>query len=1408
MIDTLRALFIYICCCLPPFLSFAQAPKLKFKHISLEQGLSNSTIESIYQDKRGFIWVGTRDGLNRFDGYQMVVYRFDPHDSTSISDNYIRYIYEDRNQQLWVGTINGLNRFDQAKNNFTRYKHIPGNPQSLSNNLVTCIYQDQAARLWVGTFGGGIDLFQPEKNSFAYFQHDSTRPKSLSDDRVNYFYEDSQSNFWIATEDGLNLFNRESGTFRSYQHAPGFNADKRNNTINVIKEDRLGNLLLGTAENGLIVFSEKEKIFTPYKHFEKDPTSLASNLVRSLLVDKKGTIWIGSVNGGLDFFHEASGHFYHYQNEPDNLFSLSQRTVSALFEDDQQNLWVGTHRGGLNLYMPNIEKFNLYRQEPDANSLSYNDVKAFCEDSHGRIWIGTDGGGLNLFDQEKNDFRHFKYDPYDAKTLGSNEVLDIMEDGQQNLWVGTWGGGLSLFNPADNSFHRFLNDPSDKNSISSNYIQKIFEDEDHNLWIATYYGGLNLFNRKTRQFTRITEDNRRETQLLGNNIVSINQDRRGNIWMGTDDGGLNCFHSSTHRFSHYFNKEEKTPDLRILFVDSKGRLWVGQTGLYLYDPKRDSFSLYTDKAGLSMEFIKGIAEDDQGNFWISTSNGITQFNPETYAFKKYNTADGLQGVEFEANAYLKTKGGEMFFGGLNGFNTFYPENIKINTFIPPVYITDFQVFNKKILVGENDSPLDRDISMTDEIKLSYEQSTFSFGFAALNYTALENNQYAYRLEGRDHEWNYVGSERRASYTNLAPGNYTFRVKASNNDGIWNEHGPSIVITITPPFWETWWFRTLAFILLVSIILRVYRFKRKLEWRKLEEQKKEEMHQVQLQFFTNISHELRTPLSLILGPIELLQKEHPRSENNHYYKVIYRNANRLMSLINELMDFRKSEAGVLKLHVMPGSISLFLNEIYEEFSELAIQKNISFKIIVPQENKEVWFDRQVLEKIAINLISNSFKYTDDGGSITTEIRESLDNFKAAFENELILKNDYQGEKYIYLRVVDNGIGISKDSIAHLFERYYKITESHLGSGIGLAFVKSLTTLHKGHIRVYSERDKGTEIIIGIPVSKEDYEIKERWIYNNKEASARLESIHSKDEHELPDENAPHTDEEADAAGPSTWSTQQDQLSSPTDQWSGRPTETDKLPHILVVDDNQELRNFLKESLAPAYHITEAKDGISGLAMAKEEFPDLIISDVMMPGMDGIEFCRQIKENIETSHIPFLMLTAKDALESRLEGVESGADFYFAKPLSIQLLTLTIRNILSQKQKLKKRYFKDNYSEAKELVHSRKDKEFMDQLSSIIESHLTNPDMDVDYICMQMGMSRTKLYQKIKNVTGQSIGEFVRKIRLRKAVQLMTHQDVSLMDVMYSVGIQTQSYFTKAFKKEFGKTPSQFLKELNK
>jgi CheY-like chemotaxis protein len=570
---------------------------------------------------------------------------------------------------------------------------------------------------------------------------------------------------------------------------------------------------------------------------------------------------------------------------------------------------------------------------------------------------------------------------------------------------------------------------------------------------------------------------------------------------------------------------------------------------------------------------------------------------------------------------------------------------------------------------------------------------------------------------------------------------------------------------------------IGFLVICYLLLR---FKKNQDLHKIEERKREEMHQLKLQFFTNISHEFRTPLSLILGPLENLLKD-SNAISRHYYEIMYRNANRLLHLINELMDFRKVETGALTLKVAPGNINSFVQELAAEFSDLAAQKSLSLQVASNSRSNGAWFDRQVVEKILLNLINNSIKYTPANGCVKIELLDSLHNFKSAFENELVLKNSFRGGQYVYIRISDNGIGISKDSIEHLFERYYRITESHLGSGIGLAFVKSLTVMHKGDIYVYSERHKGTDIIIGIPVNKNDYEPHERRVEQTEEGGIRLESLHITSIDLPPDEVAyPLT----------TIITKNDAHKH----------------HILVVDDNDEIRAFIRSCLEDLYNVSEAIDGNAGMSKAKAESPDLIISDVMMPGLNGVEFCKLIKEDLETSHIPFIMLTAKANLDAEIEGVESGADLYLSKPLSINLLLLSIRNIFEQRQKLKDRYLKNHYVAAHELVHSTKDKEFIDKLLCIIESELSNPDLDVEDICSGIGMSRTKLYHKIKELSGLAPNEFIRSIRLKKAVEILTHEDVLLTEVMYRVGIQTQSYFTKAFKKEYGKTPTQYMQDL--
>ncbi|SDS49261.1 Two component regulator propeller [Mucilaginibacter mallensis] len=1364
-----------------PSVLMAQNLNLKFKHITTTDGLSGNTIESIFQDSRGYIWFGTRDGLNQYDGYNIKIFRNNGNNTKSISDNYIKCISEDAQHNIWIGTLNGLNKFDPYKNTFTTYKHDPSNKNSLSGSEINCLYGDKEGKLWVGTTTGGLNYYDTKHGVFKQLQYQKGYPPNLLNNEINDLYEDGNANLWIGTDKGICFYNQKTGAFVNTFKLAGNPDYHLNYSITKIQGDKQGNIWFGTLDDGIIVINLARNTIKQFHHNDKEPFSLSTDQVRSLFIDKQDKIWTGGINGSLDLFNPNTNNFIHCKNVPGNPLSLSQKTISAIFEDDQNNLWIGTHRGGVNFYAPLADKFKLVQQQSDINSLSYNDVKAFFQDHLNNIWVGTDGGGLNLYNTTNNTFQHFKYNVYDTKSISSDAILSINEDHYNNLWIGTWGGGLDLMNRANNTFVHFVNNPADKNSISSNYVQATLNDSEGDFWVGTYYGGLNLLDLKTNHFRRITSDLRQETSIFGNNIVALNEDEDKNVWIGTDDGGLNCYNLIKKKFKHYFINSEQTPDIRTIFTDSKGRVWVGQAGLYLFNKYANRFDLFTNKGGLSSEFIKGITEDKEGNLWISTSNGLTRLNPDNHSLKKYNIADGLQGLEFEAGSYMQTKDGEMYFGGINGFNKFYPQDIKINQFIAPVYITSFQIFNQTIQPGQENSPLQKDISFTRHIILNYQQSSISFEFALLNYTAPENNQYAYKLDGFDKAWHYNSTERNANYTNLDPGHYTFYVKAANNDGVWNNKFTSVAIDILPPFWETWWFKLLILILFSTSAYFLLLFKKNLDLKKIDEKKREEMHNIQLQFFTNISHEFRTPLSLILGPVEKMMKEDDRLTFHQYYDTIHRNANRLLLLINELMDFRKAETGALRLKVMPGNLNIFIAEIAEDFKSLALQKQINLYLKIDQDLGETWFDRQVIEKIILNLMDNAFKYTKNGGNITIELYENEPDFISVYEHQIAVNANFKGKKYAFIRVSDNGIGISNDSIQHLFERYYRITDAHMGSGVGLAFVKSLTLLHKGSIYVNSEKNVGSDFVVMFPVDKTDYSTNETWVSKSVNRAIQLESLSA----------SVYQNENKELQ----------ELSKPAITKTNNQTYK-----ILIVDDNDELRNFIRHSLAEFYQIIEAGDGIAALAIAKAELPDLIISDLMMPRMNGIDFCKELKKDKKTNQIPFIILSAKDAIESKIEGADSGADLYFPKPVSIHLLLLSIRNIFEQRSILKERYLKNYFLEAQEIADSENDKDFLDQLINLIELQLSNSDLDVDYICKEMGMSKTKLYNKIKGITGYSIGEFVRSFRLKKAANIITHEDVLLTDVMYRVGIQTQSYFTKAFKKEFGKTPSQFSQDI--
>jgi signal transduction histidine kinase/ligand-binding sensor domain-containing protein/CheY-like chemotaxis protein len=1234
---------------------------IRFHQLSIEDGLSQSTINTILQDKRGFIWFGTQEGLNRYDGHEFVTYKFSSDDPYSLGDDFIYTHYEDQQGVLWVGTGGGgLNRFDPVTERFTRYQHQPGDTKTLSNNDVRAIYEDRQGVLWVGT-ANGLNQFDTRTKTFIHYKNIPGNPNSLSHKEVRSIVEDSEGNLWIGTwGGGLNRLNRGlhgTTTFTRYLMSPDNPNSLTDNQVSSIQVDPSGWFYIGTAD-GLNHFDPVTETFIRYQKPPGTPNSLANNRINALYLDLEPSgsmyLWI-CTDKGLHRFNCQTKKIFDYQNVPNAPKSISNNWILSFYKDSHGNYWIGTIADGIYRFNSASSQFGSYLKNIDnPDGLVDSSVNSICLDQKGIIWIGT-VGGLKGFNRDKNQFIHYRNDPGNPNSLSNNDVRCILEDHTGTLWIGTHGGGLNRFDRDTNQFTRYLDEPGNPNSLSYNVVRCLFEDQTGALWIGTNGGGLNRLDITRKHFNHYKNNPDDPYSLNDNSIRAIHEDRSNVMWIGTVRGGLNRLNHSSKQFTHYTHNPQDPNSINSNFLlcimeDTRGFLWIGTAGhgLDQLDPSRTHFSHFTVSDGLPNNMLYGILEDNKGNLWLSTNHGLSCFNlkNKTKPFTNYDWSDGLQSNEFNYGSYYKSEKGEMFFGGINGINVFYPKSIKNNDYIPPVFITGFQLFNKPVPIGvgpDGRTLLTASITETKTIELTHKDYIFSFQFAALNYISPEKNQYKYIMAGFEKEWHKVGNRNYAPYINLSPGKYTFKVIGSNNDGVWNKQGASLKLVIKPPFWGTMWFRLLVVVIIIGSIYFIYRMrmgfleKKRRELEQMVSQRTEELqkqreiaereretaqmaNEAKSQFLARMSHEIRTPMNAVIGFTEMLLDTQLNEEQLDYSKSIKKSGDFLLGLINDILDFSKIEAGQLTFHPIDFDPEITIFSIYDLLAPRRGTKTIDILIRIGESVPAfVKGDPARFRQVVLNMVGNAIKFTEAG-----EIEVSLDVDEKK-ENKLKL----------HTKVRDTGIGIPADKLASIFEVFQQVngsvTRKFGGTGLGLAICKQIAQLMKGD--VWAESQPGQGSIFHFTAWMEE---------STKKVTPRTVPRHL----------------------------------------SGKKA--------LIVDDNANNLNILSHQLMQlGMRIVGLSNGQQVVTELQKHSKvgdpfDLCILDIRLPGMNGFDILKKIRRlDASLSKLPVLAFSSSSP--SRIKRYQdAGFDGYLPKPISRQkLLHMTARllegEILSPEEK---------------------------------------------------------------------------------------------------------------------------------
>jgi signal transduction histidine kinase/ligand-binding sensor domain-containing protein/DNA-binding response OmpR family regulator len=1355
-----KSIFIFLAC----ISASAGAQPYVIKQLDIRQGLSNNYVVGIAQDRQGFLWFATEEGLNKFDGARFINYY--KHDR-SITGNELNGVYADPDDPvIWIATQrNGLNAYNYVTGRFTAYTHADSVPQSLSTNDITDVAPAADGNLWIGTYHRGVDYLDKQTGEFRHYN--SSTVADFPCDNVWTVADGNDGRLYIGhVFRGLSVLSLSDRKVRNYVHIPGDPHSLPDNEVKAVYKDSYGNIWVGT-NRGLALFNPETGRFMALRDEQGRPLSACIYSIDQLDGNK---LWIGTELNGVyildlrcSFFLAPGQMSLQHIAAGGNRYNLSNSTVRCVFQDSFKNIWIGTYGGGIDFIGHAPPLFRQYSYSPlfsDESSLSGKVVSGICADDAGRIWIGTDGGGINLFENGKR-LRIFRRE---TGELSHNSILSAFKDSGGNLWFGTFQGGVNFY---DMKKKRFA--PVALAGRTDLDVRHFYEDSDRNLWIATSQGVhvLNLDDRRQRHF------NKDNSPLLEDLVRSISKDAGGRLWIGTFGAGIGIY-SPDMKLIRYFDEANGfcSNTINHIITDSCHRIWAATGAGLVCFPDGDSpdYRVIGRNEGLLNTYVRAITEDEHQNIWFSTNAGVSCYRNGTDDVVNYNRYDNTHTGNFTSGSVTRDQEGNIYFGSINGALFFNPDIVSANCELPPVIITEMKVFGD-LANGKEGKNINLPAGEHPKIELGYKENTFNITFNIQDHSLANRIEYAYTLQGLEEAW-YTVNDNQVMFRNIPPGRYGFRVKARMHNQEWDEKIGALQINITPPLWLTWWAKLiygLAGTAIAFALLWTYKKRMDIqisyEMEKKNHEKEQELNNERLRFYTNITHELRTPLTLILGPLEDMQQE-TSLQPKHLQKlaVVHQSAVRLLNLINQILEFRKTETQNKRLYVDKGNIAAVVQETGLKYKELNRKPEIDFKITVEHEQMPMLFDKEAVTIILDNLISNAVKYTEKGAidiSLYTAVRD--------------------GVSYTEIKVSDTGYGITPEALAKIFDRYYQAKNEHQasGTGIGLALVKNLVALHEGEIRVESHLNQGSSFYVSF-LTHHTYP----------------DALHADASPET--KPAEETAEEAEGAA----------IGTKDEAKNG--TKDGTKPILLVVEDHADIRDYIADSLKESFEVLKAENGEAGIRLAQAKIPDVIVSDIMMPVVNGIAFCKIIKEDVRTSHIPVILLTAKDSLQDREEGYQAGADSYLTKPFSATLLHSRINNLLESRKKLVARINSTVDLAAKSAILNeslnRLDNEFLQRVTELIEEKLDSEKVDITYLSDKMYMSSSTLYRKMKALTGSSTSEYVRKVKVRNAERLLLEGKYNISEVAFKVGINSPAYFRQCFKDEFGISPADYLKQL--